>query len=72
MGFDLHISELQRLASTTAAMAAAAMLCLSAAHAADASKGKKVLLLEVVHGASLCRDHRESPSANARWRMAWR
>ena len=46
MGFDLHISELQRLASTTAAMAAAAMLCLSAAHAADASKGKKVLLLE--------------------------
>jgi ribose transport system substrate-binding protein len=40
-----HISELQRLAVTAAAVAVLA-LTTSAAHAADQSKGKKVLLLE--------------------------
>src|SRR6478736_2634044 len=45
MAFIPYISELQRLAATTAVLAAAAFTA-SSAHAADESKGKKVLLLE--------------------------
>jgi ribose transport system substrate-binding protein len=45
MAFTFYSSELQRLLATTAVVAAA-VLTLSAAQAADASKGKKVLLLE--------------------------
>jgi ribose transport system substrate-binding protein len=45
MAITFYSSELQRLVTATA-IAAAAALTLSAAHAADASKGKKVLLLE--------------------------
>jgi len=45
MAFIPYISELQRLMATTAVLAAAAFMA-SSAHAADESKGKKVLLLE--------------------------
>ena len=45
MAFIPYISELQRLVATTAVLAAAAFTA-SSAHAADESKGKKVLLLE--------------------------
>ena len=58
MAFIPYISELQRLVATTAVLAAAAFTA-SSAHAADESKGKKVLLLEILHRAPLCRDHRE-------------
>src|SRR3954452_10589026 len=45
MAFIPYISELQRLVATTAVLAAAAVIA-SSTHAADESKGKKVLLLE--------------------------
>ena len=45
MAFIPYISELQRLVATTAVLAAAAFTA-SSTHAADESKGKKVLLLE--------------------------
>jgi ABC-type sugar transport system substrate-binding protein len=45
MAFIPYISELQRLVATTAVLAAAAFTA-SNTHAADESKGKKVLLLE--------------------------
>jgi hypothetical protein len=53
-----YISELQRLVATTAVLAAAAFTA-SSTHAADESKGKKVLLLESFTAHPLCRDHRE-------------
>ena len=69
MAFIPYISELQRLAATTAVLAAVAVPA-STTHAADESKGKKVLLLESFTAHPYVATT-EIPSANVPCHTAW-